>query len=66
VLQIFNALSAPISAILRVKLSGSIEDPTWRLAYSPLNLLRFGDAKALGSEKAPAPSPLAAPPAGAD
>jgi hypothetical protein len=66
VLQIFNALSAPISAILRVKLSGSIEDPTWRLAYSPLNLLRFGDTKAGGAEKAPVPSPLVAPLSGPD
>jgi hypothetical protein len=61
-LQIFNALSAPISAILRVKLSGSIEDPTWRLAYSPLNLLRIGESKSPASEKSPTPNLLTTPP----
>jgi len=57
-LQIFNAISAPISAVFRVKLSGSIDKPSWNLAYSPLNLLRPGDTKA-GAETGP--SPLADP-----
>jgi len=56
-LQIINALSAPISAVFRVRLTGSIDDPSWRLAYSPLNLLRIGEAK----PAAAAPGPLANP-----
>ncbi|HEY4990396.1 MAG TPA: hypothetical protein VII09_11340, partial [Opitutaceae bacterium] len=60
-LQIFNAISAPLSAVLRVKLSGSIDKPTWRLAYSPLNLLREDDAKLDAPDKLAAPSPLANP-----
>jgi hypothetical protein len=59
-LQIFNALSAPLSAVLRVRLTGTIEDPAWRLAYSPLNLLRVGDNKG-GSGKTPAPDSDAVP-----
>jgi hypothetical protein len=54
-LQLFNAISAPISALLRVRLSGSIDKPSWRLAYSPLNLLRVEDAKAGAPDKAGAP-----------
>ncbi len=57
-LQVFNALSAPLSAMLRVRLTGSIDKPTWRLAYSPLSLLRVDDVKA----GAPTPAPLANPP----
>lgn len=60
-LQIFNALSTPISAVFRVKLSGTIEKPTWALAYSPLNLLRQGDLKANPAEKLAPSSPLANP-----
>lgn len=56
-LQLFNALSAPISALLRVRLSGSIDKPSWRLAYSPLNLLRVEDAKA-GTPDRTSPPPL--------
>ncbi|HEY5079008.1 MAG TPA: AsmA-like C-terminal region-containing protein, partial [Opitutaceae bacterium] len=62
ILQIFNALSSPISAIFRVKLGGSIDNPTWNLAYSPLNLLRDGDQKAGPADRPAAPSPLANPP----
>jgi hypothetical protein len=55
-LQLFNALSAPLSALLRVRLSGSIDKPSWRLAYSPLNLLRLEDAKAEAPDKTASPS----------
>jgi hypothetical protein len=61
-LQVFNALSAPLSAMLRVRLTGSIDKPSWRLAYSPLNLLRVDDVKAGSPDKAAAPAPLANPP----
>jgi hypothetical protein len=61
ILQIFNALSSPISAIFRVKLGGSIDKPSWSLAYSPLNLLREGDLKASQADRAATPSPLANP-----
>jgi hypothetical protein len=61
-LQLFNAISAPISALLRVRLSGSIDKPSWRLAYSPLNLLRVEDAKAGAPDKAGPPTPLVNPP----
>jgi hypothetical protein len=61
-LQVFNALSAPISAMLRVRLTGTIDKPTWRLAYSPLNLLRVDEAKAGAPEKSIEPAPLDNPP----
>jgi hypothetical protein len=54
-LQIFNALSAPLSAALRVRLTGSIDKPSWSLAYSPLTLMREGDEKAQDRYIAPAP-----------
>jgi hypothetical protein len=60
-LQLFNALSAPISAVLRVRLTGSIDKPAWRLAYSPLNLLREGAPKPEYLPKDAAPAPLANP-----
>lgn len=60
-LQVFNALSAPISAAFRVRLTGSIDKPAWSFAYSPLTLLRAGDLKASAPDR-PAPlSPLANP-----
>jgi hypothetical protein len=62
ILQVFNALSAPLSAMLRVKLSGSIDKPTWRLAYSPLNLLRVDEVKASAADKSGSPAPVANPP----
>ncbi|HEY5229138.1 MAG TPA: AsmA-like C-terminal region-containing protein, partial [Opitutaceae bacterium] len=55
-LVIMNAISAPLSALFRVRLGGSIDKPTWRLAYSPLNLFRVDESK----EGAP-PTPLANP-----
>jgi hypothetical protein len=57
-LQVFNALSAPLSAMLRVRLTGSIDKPSWRLAYSPLNLLRVDEGKAGAPEKSLSPAPL--------
>ena len=60
-LQLFNAISAPISAVLRVRLTGSIDKPTWRLAYSPLNLLREEEPKPESAPKEFAPAPLANP-----
>jgi hypothetical protein len=60
-LQIFNAISAPLSAVLRVRLTGTIDKPAWRLAYSPLNLLRADDVKLGVPEKQAVPSPLANP-----
>jgi AsmA-like C-terminal region len=61
-LQIFNALSAPLSALFRVRLSGSIDKPTWRLAYSPLNLFRVDESKASAADKTTQPTPLSNPP----
>jgi len=61
-LQVFNALSAPLSAMLRVKLTGSIDKPSWRLAYSPLNLLRVDDVKVGAADKPALPAPVANPP----
>jgi len=61
-LQLFNALSAPISAVFRVKLAGSIDRPTWSFVYSPLTLLRAGDVKASAADKPISPSPLLNPP----
>jgi hypothetical protein len=61
-LQVFNALSAPLSAMLRVRLTGSIDKPAWRLAYSPLNLLRVDEEKAGAQDRSLSPAPLANPP----
>jgi hypothetical protein len=61
-LQVFNAISAPLSAMFRVRLTGSIDNPSWRLAYSPLNLLRVEDVKAPSAEKSAQPAPVANPP----
>lgn len=58
-LQVFNTLSAPLSAAFRVKLSGSIDKPSWSFAYSPLTLLKASELKTQ-NEKAP-PSPLVNP-----
>ena len=55
-------ISAPISAVFRVKLAGSIDKPSWSFAYSPLTLLRAGDVKAGAPERPAPPSPLANPP----
>jgi hypothetical protein len=46
-LQVFNALSAPLSAVFAVKLSGSIDKPTWSLRplYAPVTLPKAGDVK---------------------
>jgi hypothetical protein len=60
-LQVFNPLTAPLSAMLRVKLSGSIDKPAWRLAYSPLNLLRVDEVKTGAADKAGTPGPVANP-----
>ncbi|HXQ80332.1 MAG TPA: AsmA-like C-terminal region-containing protein [Opitutaceae bacterium] len=62
ILQVFNALSAPISAVFRVKLTGSIDKPAWSFVYSPLTLLRAGEVKAVPADKPAPPSPLANPP----
>ena len=60
--QVFNALSAPISAVFRVKLAGSLDRPTWSFVYSPLTLFKAGDVKAAAPEKPAEPSPLLNPP----
>jgi hypothetical protein len=60
-LQLFNAISAPISAVFRVRLTGSIDKPSWRLAYSPLNLLRENELKEGPADRAGSPTPLANP-----
>jgi hypothetical protein len=61
-LQVFNAISAPLSAMFRVRLTGSIDNPSWRLAYSPLNLLRVEDVKGPIADKSAPPGPVANPP----
>ena len=61
-LQIFNALSTPLSSFFEVKLLGSIDKPTWTFAMNPLNILKSGDAKTASPDKPALPSPLANPP----
>jgi hypothetical protein len=56
-LKLFDVLSKPISEALEVRLTGSLEKPSWNFAYDPLNLLRNYPA----NQPAP-PSPLAHPP----
>jgi hypothetical protein len=60
-LLIMNAISAPLSALFRVRLGGSIDKPTWRLAYSPLNLFRVDESKEGAEDKSAPPTPLANP-----
>jgi hypothetical protein len=59
ILQVFNVLSTPLSAVLQVRLTGVIEKPAWTFTYGPLNLLRGSGT--LPAAPAP-PSPLANPP----
>jgi hypothetical protein len=66
VLVIFNAISAPLSAVFTVRLTGSIDKPSWsvRPLYSPLTLPSASELKAGVTDKSPAPfeaSPLANP-----
>ena len=60
-LQIFNAISAPLSAVFRVRLTGSIDKPSWSLAYSPFSIIRESELKPEAPEKPATPSPLANP-----
>lgn len=61
ILQVFNVLSTPLSAVLQVRLSGSIDRPAWAFTYGPLNLLRGAGGGASTSPASGAPSPLAHP-----
>jgi hypothetical protein len=38
--QIFNVVLAPLSEILEVKLTGSLDQPQWAFVHGPTNLLR--------------------------
>jgi hypothetical protein len=65
-LLIFNALSAPLSAVFTVRLTGSIDKPSWsiRPLYSALTLPQASEVKASVPDKSAAPleaSPLANP-----
>jgi hypothetical protein len=62
-LQVLHAISAPLFAVFTVKLSGTIDKPSWSLRpfYSPGSPARNGDAKAGESELPTVPSPLANP-----
>jgi hypothetical protein len=63
-LQIFNAISAPLSVLFSVRLTGSIDKPSWSLRplYDPLNPGRASDLRAEAPDKSAVPSPLANPP----
>jgi hypothetical protein len=63
-LQIFNALSAPLSAVFAVKLTGGIDKPSWSVhpMYSALTLPRASDVRQGESDRSPAASPLDNPP----
>jgi hypothetical protein len=59
ILQVFNVLSTPLSAVLQVRLTGAIDRPAWAFTYGPLNLLRNSGGSLPPAP--PAPSPLAHP-----
>jgi hypothetical protein len=66
VLVILNAISAPLSAVFTVRLTGTIDKPSWsiRPLYSPLTPPPASEMKASAPDKNPAPfepSPLANP-----
>jgi AsmA-like C-terminal region len=62
-LQVLHAISAPLFAVFTVKLSGTIDKPSWSLRpfYTPGSPPRGADAKAGESEPPSVPSPLANP-----
>ena len=63
-LQILHAISAPLFAVLTVKLTGTIEKPSWsvRPFYAPVGPARTGEARSGEPEMRAVPSPLASPP----
>jgi hypothetical protein len=63
-LQVLHAISAPLFAVFTVKLTGTIEKPSWSIRpfYTPLSPARPSDARVGEPELPPVPSPLATPP----
>ncbi len=69
--QIFNAVLAPLSEILEVRLTGSLAKPEWAFVHGPTNFFRnLGPARAAEPDKPapekpaadlPTPEPAAAP-----
>ena len=60
--SVVGAVLTPLSAVLEVKLSGTLEKPSWSLVMGPTNLLRSitdspADRKTTAPEPAAAPSP---------
>lgn len=62
-LQVLHTISAPLFAVFTVKLSGTIDKPSWSLRpfYSPGSPARGGDVKPGEVEPPAVPSPLANP-----
>ncbi|MES1166702.1 MAG: AsmA-like C-terminal region-containing protein [Pseudomonadota bacterium] len=68
--QVFNAVLTPLSEILEVKLSGSLDNPKWVFVHGPTNFLRNlapsrGDDPGKAGIEKPAPdqpAPVGGPP----
>ena len=68
-----GALLTPLSSFLELRLTGSLEKPSWTFLFGPINILRAivqppagGPPGATGTQAAPAPAPAgptSAPPA---
>ena len=60
--SVVGAVLTPLSAVLEVKLAGTLEKPSWSLVMGPTNLLRSitdspADRKTTAPEPAATPSP---------
>ena len=56
--SVVGAVLTPLSTVLEVKLTGTLEKPAWSLAMGPTNLLR-SMTEAPADRKVPAPEPAA-------
>ncbi len=58
--SVVGAVLTPLSSVFEVKLSGTLEKPTWTFANNPINLFRASPPA--GGESPPAAPPATAPP----
>ncbi len=59
--SVVGAVLTPLSSVFEVKLSGTLDKPTWTFANNPINLFRGTGSPAADSPAAPAPGGPPAP-----